>query len=85
MLRVFASGVDVNALHVAPGGELYASESSRGGRLVRYDAQANATVVATDLGLIADFAIAPDGTIYLLHWPPPMSGGRVNRITVLTR
>jgi hypothetical protein len=84
-LRVFATGVDVHALHVAPGGELFASESSRGGRLLSYDAQGQPTVVATGLGLIADFAFAPDGTIYVLHWPPPMSGGRVNRITVLAR
>lgn len=84
MLRVFATGVDVNALHVAPSGELFASESSRGGRLLRYDTGGHATVVATGLGAIADFALAPDGSIYVLHWPPPMSGGRVNRITVLS-
>lgn len=84
VLHVFATDVDVDALHVAPGGVLFASESSRGGRLLRYDAQGNATVVATELGLIADFALAPDGTIYLLHWPPPFTGGRINRITVLS-
>ena len=76
MLRVFATNVDVDALHVAPDGELFASESSRGGRLLRYDTAGRATVVATDLGAIADFAFAPDGTIYVLHWPPPMLGGR---------
>jgi sugar lactone lactonase YvrE len=83
-LRVFATDVDVDALHVAPSGELFASESSRGGRLLRYDRAGHATVVATDLGAIADFAFAPDGTIYVLHWPPPMLGGRINRITVLS-
>jgi sugar lactone lactonase YvrE len=84
MLRVFATDVDVDALHIAPSGELFASESSRGGRLLRYDAAGRATVVAIGLGAIADFAFAPDGTIYVLHWPPPMSGGRINRITVLS-
>jgi hypothetical protein len=84
MLRVFATDVDVDALHVAPGGALFASESSRGGRLLRYDKNGHAAVIGTDLGLIADFALAPDGTIYVLHWPPPMIGGRVNRITVLS-
>lgn len=84
MLRVFATDVDVDALHVAPSGEVFASESSRGGRLLRYDTAGHATVVATQLGAIADFAFAPDGTIYVLHWPPPMIGGRVNRITVLS-
>jgi glucose/arabinose dehydrogenase len=84
MLRVFATDVDVDALHIAPDGELFASESSRGGRLLRYDKAGHATVVATDLGAIADFAFAPDGNIYVLHWPPPMLGGRINRITVLS-
>ena len=84
MLRVFATDVDVDALHIAPSGELFASESSRGGRLLRYDKAGDATVVATDLGAIADFAFAPDGTIYVLHWPPPKSGARINRITVLS-
>lgn len=83
MLRVFATDVDVDALHVAPGGELFASESSRGGRLLRYDTAGHASVVAAGLGAIADFAFAADGTIYVLHWPPPMLGGRINRITVL--
>jgi len=84
MLRVFATDVDVDALHVAPSGELFASESSRGGRLLRYDAAGRATVVASGLGAIADFAFAPDGNIYVLHWPPPMLGGGINRITVLS-
>jgi hypothetical protein len=84
ILRVFATGLEVDALHVGPGGELFASESARGGRLLRYDSLGRATVIATDLGLIADFAIGPDGTFYVLHWPPPISGGRVNRITELT-
>jgi len=84
MLRVFATDVDVDALRIAPSGDVFASESSRGGRLLRYDAAGRATVVATELGAIADFAFAPDGTIYVLHWPPPMSGGRINRITVLS-
>ena len=84
MLRVFATGVDVDALHLAPGGELFASESSRGGRLLHYDAQGHSTVVATDLGEIADFAFGPDGTIYVLNWPPSATIGRVNRITKLS-
>jgi hypothetical protein len=84
MLRVFAADSEVDALHVASGGDVFTGESSRGGRLVRYDTQGNATVIATELGAIADFALAPDGTIYVLHWPPPMIGGRVNRITVLS-
>jgi hypothetical protein len=41
-------------------------------------------VVAADLGAVADFAFAPDGTIYVLHWPRPMLTARVNRITVLS-
>jgi hypothetical protein len=82
--RVFATDVDADALHVAPGGDLFASESSRGGRLLRHDTNGRATVVGTDLDLIAGFALAPDGTIYVLHWPPPMTGGRINRITVLS-
>jgi len=84
ILRVFATDVDVDALHIAPSGDLFASESSRGGQLVRYDAAGRATVVASGLGAVADFAFAPDGTIYVLHWPPPMLGGRIDRITVLS-
>jgi hypothetical protein len=84
MLRVFATDVDVDALHSSPGGGVYASESSRGGRLLRFDTAGHATVVAADLGAVADFAFAPDGTIYVLHWPRPMLTARVNRITVLS-
>lgn len=84
LLRVFATDVEIDALHVAPGGEVFAGESAHGGRLLRYDAAGRATVVATELGAIADFALAHDGTIYVLHWPPPWIGGRVNRITVLS-
>jgi hypothetical protein len=84
MLRVFVTDVDVDAIRLGPGGDLFASESSRGGRLLRYDTAGHATVVAAGLGAIADFAFAPDATIYVLHWPPPMLGGRLNRITVLS-
>ncbi|MDQ2911911.1 MAG: hypothetical protein M3T56_01485, partial [Chloroflexota bacterium] len=81
-LRLFATGPRGDAMHFDQAGDLIVGDDE--GRLLRFDSHGRSTVIASGLGLIADFATAGDGSIYVLHWPEPHTAGRVNRITKLS-